>query len=183
MENKANRLKAGSSPRMRGTHERRGRAAAYQVDHPRACGEHWWGAAVDVVDEGSSPRMRGTLPLAHQLPVHVGIIPAHAGNTGWRRLAPNRPWDHPRACGEHDFQKIRVRVPLGSSPRMRGTRCSFLCPFMMQGIIPAHAGNTDIIHIANFRDKDHPRACGEHELSMPRKLTSSGSSPRMRGTQ
>ena len=71
----------GSSPRLRGTP--RGRQARRPVcgiipalagntswrdtpisflwDHPRACGEHFNGVAVDPEPVGSSPRLRGTL--------------------------------------------------------------------------------------------------------------------------
>ena len=70
----------------------------------------------------------------------------------------------------------------GSSPRMRGTRSQFTTIDNDGGIIPAHAGNTCIFSTGCTRCWDHPRACGEHELSIPRKFTNSGSSPRMRGT-
>ena len=50
------------------------------------------------------------------------------------------------------------------------------------GIIPAYAGNTDqmMIRIADFWD--HPRVCGEHPRSAHPIDSTSGSSPRMRGT-
>ena len=94
--------RSGSSPRMRGTprhrgeeHVRRGIIPAhagntrakrtgtpYRRDHPRACGEHITGNADDAVKAGSSPRMRGTLRARGGHLRGIGIIPAHAGNTG-----------------------------------------------------------------------------------------------------
>ena len=72
---------SGSSPRMRGTHydkfpqlEPEGIIPAYAgntrrcwnqrqpyQDHPRVCGEHFFGAGARPYVQGSSPRMRGTL--------------------------------------------------------------------------------------------------------------------------
>ena len=45
--------------------------------------------------------MRGTLPTAGGVEIVVGIIPAYAGNTGWRMARGAAPRDHPRVCGEH----------------------------------------------------------------------------------
>ena len=111
-------------------------------DHPRACGEH------DLIDislaanDGSSPRMRGTLHHGQIRIAGTGIIPAHAGNTigclktfRWTR-------DHPRACGEHSSWMFSCVVFAGSSPRMRGTRDNQRYRDVVEGIIPAHAGNT-----------------------------------------
>ena len=50
------------------------------------------------------------------------------------------------------------------------------------GIIPAHAGNTDLPVEILVVTGDHPRACGEHvRLGVQAGLVL-GSSPRMRGT-
>ena len=114
--------KAGSSPRMRGTHAlalaegaRTGIIPAHagntrdrlctagaSRDHPRACGEHRTSCLVPDTNQGSSPRMRGTPDLFRALAVGEGIIPAHAGNTRLRLHRLKTPRDHPRACGEHD---------------------------------------------------------------------------------
>ena len=50
---------------------------------------------------GSSPRMRGTREGLYLHQVHIGIIPAYAGNTIQRTVNGMLPWDHPRVCGEH----------------------------------------------------------------------------------
>ncbi len=49
-------------------------------------------------------------------------------------------------------------------------------------IIPAHAGNTGVAHFLDQCPRDHPRTCGEHCLSAPTILLTTGSSPHMRGT-
>ena len=87
--------------------------------------------------------MRGT-PGTHRPTQRTsGIIPAHAGNT--KAIKDGRPidGDHPRACGEHLAVALNPFLIRGSSPRMRGTR--HVKEFLAQtdGIIPAHAGNTN----------------------------------------
>ena len=91
----------GSSPRMRGTHaENRRRHNIQRIipayagntswsrprctgrwDHPRVCGEHADCIVSCAADLGSSPRMRGTHFKLYVCFIHVGIIPAYAGNT------------------------------------------------------------------------------------------------------
>lgn len=70
-------------------------------DHPRACGEHSAPASGGVGNLGSSPRMRGALASSGPVMIQGGIIPAHAGSTGYVSLASSPSRDHPRACGEH----------------------------------------------------------------------------------
>ena len=86
--------------------------------------------------------MRGTLNgLFHGTNV-AGIIPAHAGNTSVVLDKVFHIGDHPRACGEHAFDRMGSTSLQGSSPRMRGTPDATRTRPPMRGIIPAHAGNT-----------------------------------------
>ena len=172
----------GSSPRMRGTagrgnHRRRDRrfipahagnrltAAQCIITssvHPRACGEQ--SAAHHGCNgwPGSSPRMRGTgLRTCRDKP---------------------RPAVHPRACGEQSPTNPRKRPARGSSPRMRGTggRSSLQPP--QRRFIPAHAGNRVLRLLGCVLTAVHPRACGEQSTIQCPGVRSSGSSPRMRGT-
>ena len=133
----------GSSPRMRGTPRPYGRRIsrcgiipAYAGntcgaapkncitgDHPRVCGEHLDVNLDNISVPGSSPRMRGTPRLAIADRALDGIIPAYAGNTLSSCSRSSSTWDHPRVCGEHVPIGGNTFVHLGSSPRMRGTRC------------------------------------------------------------
>ena len=127
--------------------------------------------------------MRGTPNLIAWCAVCAGIIPAHAGNT----YATIHAWlsygDHPRACGEHlEPSPVQNRIA-GSSPRMRGTLTVKHGGYFSEGIIPAHAGNTDRKAAPRRSDWDHPRACGEHPNLDLESAWLAGSSPRMRGTQ
>ena len=65
---------------------------------------------------------------------------------------------------------------------MRGTPILLMCFRLVQGIIPAHAGNTTMMQSNKARHWDHPRACGEHTTGLRCCSTVWGSSPRMRGT-
>ena len=126
--------------------------------------------------------MRGTLDRADHIERIRGIIPAHAGNTTPMIPRISQAWDHPRACGEHDCVPLDFPLDSGSSPRMRGTPSFPTNVRGCIGIIPAHAGNTLYRMLVSERDWNHPRACGEHEISVLILRLSQGSSPRMRGT-
>ena len=152
----------GSSPRMRGTHERLCGAfqppgiipayagntsqnpcnAALFRDHPRVCGEHFLHIEDSTAGKGSSPRMRGTRDCSRHLAQNAGIIPAYAGNTRAGARRAQGAWDHPRVCGEHNAVALHLRDHRGSSPRMRGTRAIQSRVTLCRGIIPAYAGNT-----------------------------------------
>ena len=156
------RLSKGSSPRMRGTQPTFGWVKGYEGiipayagntcirpsavegrwDHPRVCGEHSKNTNRDMYREGSSPRMRGTHSRLRTVAASRGIIPAYAGNTMTMASSGVRAWDHPRVCGEHWRFVTSGTPPQGSSPRMRGTLFVPLFCFLVNGIIPAYAGNT-----------------------------------------
>ena len=86
--------------------------------------------------------MRGTLIVGLALRLHVGIIPACAGNTRFIGLGAVDIRDHPRVCGEHIVGDGTYKPFEGSSPRVRGTRCAASFLELQAGIIPACAGNT-----------------------------------------
>ncbi|RYN06962.1 hypothetical protein PG1528B_1336 [Bifidobacterium animalis subsp. lactis] len=174
----------GSSPRLRGTpvpraagHDDRGIIPALagntcpgshrspcRRDHPRACGEHGSASPMPLPIGGSSPRLRGT-PRSEIFEAHrAGIIPALAGNTVRELGQVVVGGDHPRACGEHDMMVVSELERLGSSPRLRGTRMQTQANMLECGIIPALAGNTKRSMTANSTCRDHPRACGEHQV-------------------
>ena len=192
----------GSSPRMRGTQRNYcawlnnlGIIPAYagntsyedgtvelEWDHPRVCGEHLPRLRLSSMIPGSSPRMRGTLLRVYALTLVGGIIPAYAGNTSRCSVGSKGNRDHPRVCGEHLSGPMQRLKLTGSSPRMRGTPEPELTPPNSAGIIPAYAGNTRLNILDCCCWRDHPRVCGEHQLSAFINSLLAGSSPRMRGT-
>ena len=65
---------------------------------------------------------------------------------------------------------------------MRGTPGNTRWDAVLEGIIPAHAGNTFTAGMAAIVLRDHPRTCGEHHPVCPYSPLVQGSSPHMRGT-
>ncbi|PLS27333.1 hypothetical protein CGZ88_0860 [Bifidobacterium anseris] len=111
---------------------------------------------------GSSPRLRGAPRTYRHRQRQVGIIPALAGSTSYRKLPVVSSRDHPRACGEHIDTRIRPKTITGSSPRLRGALGAFEQVVQRRGIIPALAGSTTAAGHQDPAPRDHPRACGEH---------------------
>ena len=214
----------GSSPRMRGTLVRQPHAqpririipahagnspwpppTGHQgADHPRACGELSSSLKRPAVPRGSSPRMRGTQGSRSDRQPRGWIIPAHAGNSYRDGCGNLLPADHPRACGELPVLRPHRHAYPGSSPRMRGTLVAGHEFDVEVRIIPAHAGNSQVLasapssppriipaHAGNSSTSaprvslspDHPRACGELDCEIDKPQGPPGSSPRMRGTR
>ena len=110
--------------------------------HPRVCGEHDNKSGDQAAFQGSSPRMWGTPAFSAARALTIRFIPAYVGNTCQPcARAISRPV-HPRVCGEHLLHFQSINHPLGSSPRMWGTR--------------KRAGPVYSISTV------HPRVCGEH---------------------
>ena len=146
------------------------------------CGEQQLQTAGRGYGEGSPPRVRGTGKHFAEGWHGRGITPACAGNrTGCNRLY--RPMgDHPRVCGE---QIIRIRqecLRMGSPPRVRGTGPIVAHGEPGPGITPACAGNSRPYTASWSRRQDHPRVCGEQDVSLRSNSPHQGSPPRVRGT-
>ena len=155
-------LKAGSSPRVRGTRLSSLRAWAagrfipacagntltpnillpLSSVHPRVCGEHAGRAGCSIRTVGSSPRVRGTPVYRCGYAEIRRFIPACAGNTPAASPASNALPVHPRVCGEHAGCSVRTVIRAGSSPRVRGTLCRSHGCASGRRFIPACAGNT-----------------------------------------
>ncbi len=192
----------GSSPRPRGTladarHvQREGRfipapagntsarssAGSPTAVHPRARGEHH--RAIESVKgrDGSSPRPRGTQPPERDPLLAHRFIPAPAGNTSRSGNCRAGRTVHPRARGEHCRVSCAKSASPGSSPRPRGTLGPAQKLLLLRRFIPAPAGNTRRTARERRRASVHPRARGEHSSARIRMISSSGSSPRPRGT-
>ena len=72
---------------------------------------------------------------------------------------------------------------IGSSPRVRGTHLQGARHQALERFIPACAGNTLLRQPVEPPLTVHPRVCGEHLKEYRNPYPSTGSSPRVRGTQ
>ena len=194
--------RSGSSPRVRGTGAASGTASgrtqyipacagnrkAAATDtfrravHPRVCGEQPRSVSTRWASSGSSPRVRGTGPGDAAGRRARRFIPACAGNSGPAGDTTRRAPVHPRVCGEQ-VRPVRLDFSaIGSSPRVRGTAVPDDLDGGVARFIPACAGNRRPIARTMRSAPVHPRVCGEQMLSSVSSASSSGSSPRVRGT-
>ena len=173
---------SGSSPHVRGTHNRHNPNRLDAGIIPACAGNTGGTSGISTVF-GDHPRMCGE-HLQQPLLFFggAGIIPACAGNTG--RNAGNHQFarDHPRMCGEHLRITGIIFGELGSSPHVRGTLHHKPTFLSVMGIIPACAGNTFSSKVGSHELRDHPRMCGEHAECGHGACRMWGSSPHVRGT-
>ena len=110
--------------------------------HPRSRGENagvFLGIAWSV---GSSPLTRGKLAGQALAVSALGLIPAHAGKTGFKAGDDLASGAHPRSRGENAPALVAARIARGSSPLTRGKRDVQPPRSVHEGLIPAHAGKT-----------------------------------------
>ena len=108
--------------------------------HPRVCGADACGVTVVADSAGSSPRVRGRQPAT----------PPPSFPTG----------AHPRVCGADFFPWWGVLLRWGSSPRVRGRLLREHDFGVIEGLIPACAGQTLEHATARTAVAAHPRVCG-----------------------
>ena len=197
----AGRLSAGSSPLARGlplirmnpwpllgiiparagfTGRRRSLQRLRQ-DHPRSRGVYSRTLTSSSPSSGSSPLARGLLQLLLGRQVHVGIIPARAGFTGWPGARTARGRDHPRSRGVYCPALVDDARGWGSSPLARGLHRDDRIVHGLQGIIPARAGFTQYRQMLSGGAVDHPRSRGVYALYSFVNARCQGSSPLARG--
>ncbi len=149
--------------------------------HPRECGadQNIDGWEFDV--SGSSPRVRGRQTTPTMKDDSDRLIPASAGQTSSRQKPAPSPKAHPRECGADVTLGNVSPGRWGSSPRVRG-RPKLLEPQqILEGLIPASAGQTRLCRRGRSVARAHPRECGA-DTARPRRCTATpGSSPRVRG--
>ena len=112
---------------------------------------------------------------------HVGITPAHAGNTVSFLPTAADQWDHPRTRGEYRMSAHSPKSNWGSPPHTRGIRVIKELRPTWVGITPAHAGNTIGSYLSQYLAKDHPRTRGEYIFDEDALSLLPGSPPHTRG--
>ena len=158
-------------------------AAKVLGDHPRIRGEHRSESSRFDSKRGSSPHTRGALVAVPLVGEQGGIIPAYAGSTWWTATCSACGRDHPRIRGEHVRVAGDIIQIAGSSPHTRGAQYVWIVETPGDGIIPAYAGSTGTLPIANGGTGDHPRIRGEHFDHIVGRHNAGGSSPHTRGAR
>ena len=130
-------------------------------DHPRPCGEKSQTATADRLIYGSPPPMRGKVMCSYAPAWLRRITPAHAGKSTRHPPALTTAMDHPRPCGEKVRRAAWVYVMQGSPPPMRGKAHPLWGGLTARRITPAHAGKSTGLYSEAYRERDHPRPCGE----------------------
>ena len=150
-------------------------------DHPRLCGEKFIRITPIKDTPGSPPPMRGKECYTNGSCAVHRITPAYAGKSFRTAKRSQEHRDHPRLCGEKCSDSEFFYQNLGSPPPMRGKDSQRAFHGIMTRITPAYAGKSRTTARAIFRQKDHPRLCGEKFVKCSRSFTLSGSPPPMRG--
>ena len=92
----------------------------------------------------------------------VRNIPAYAGKTDIADGDRRDPEEHPRVCGENEWDSVPAIPSLGTSPRMRGKLFLKHLIINRDGNIPAYAGKTSGCRGHQGLTGEHPRVCGEN---------------------
>ena len=150
-------------------------------DHPRVCGEKAITVSSAHIMRGSPPRVRGKVVGSEELPGVVGITPACAGKRTRPRRWVQPPRDHPRVCGEKQYDFLTSTCTKGSPPRMRGKAPINRHQAEEHGITLAYAGKSCPPQAPTFTRQDHPRVCGEKCPPGKFFFMTVGSPPRVRG--
>ena len=128
------------------------------------------------------PRSRGENVLhARDRPGFGRLIPAHAGKTGDFGPGEAACRAHPRSRGENRHWCDALEGVAGSSPLTRGKRSLHPAPQTDNGLIPAHAGKTNVFMIVVLTAWAHPRSRGENPRGHMSARATLGSSPLTRG--
>ena len=150
--------------------------------HPRSRGEHGFYHRIHSRVVGSSPLARGTWPADSCVLPSIRLIPARAGNIRILRGRGRCSSAHPRSRGEHAARRVSSLGTPGSSPLARGTSKKRRLPAVTPRLIPARAGNMEVVQTEVVLAPAHPRSRGEHAHMKTRYAPGFGSSPLARGT-
>ena len=131
--------------------------------------------------QGPSPLTRGKLAEDRHNVLHLGTIPAHAGETDSHLGTRIEHGDHPRSRGGNRAMPSGTSFQPGPSPLTRGKPGLESGRAEHQRTIPAHAGETGLLDELDAANTDHPRSRGGNALQATSAARSRGPSPLTRG--
>ena len=154
--------------------------AGYRA-HPHSRGENAIRAGCAVGVWGSSPLTRGK-HYGHNVPTRgPGLIPTHAGKTSSPPAPGAAGRAHPHSRGENPTLCWASGEVSGSSPLTRGKPHTVLGVGRSFGLIPTHAGKTEVTDRAAHSWRAHPHSRGENAIRLGWLVGWRGSSPLTRG--
>jgi len=174
---------SGSIPACAGEPDSGYRNPCVPEVYPRVCGGAKIPAAGIPERRGLSPRVRGSQAGAIFAPASFGSIPACAGEPSCDAFTIYIPGVYPRVCGGAQIMPRVIRDIGGLSPRVRGSRRGDLASPNPFGSIPACAGEPRVNASFQTSLPVYPRVCGGATTSACSLLSSSGLSPRVRGSR
>ena len=131
--------------------------------------------------DGLSPRVRGNRQTRPILGPQRRSIPACAGEPTSPPQRPCRPAVYPRVCGGTERVGDAPDGDMGLSPRVRGNPEPADVHGVIEGSIPACAGEPTGPVLEDLLDSVYPRVCGGTGTKPKPPFTSTGLSPRVRG--
>ena len=145
------------------------------------------GGAVDIRlvqlrISGLSPRVRGSRHARPSAGIRAGSIPACAGEPAMPSALEGDRWVYPRVCGGAPSGTTHPANRDGLSPRVRGSPVQEQQAVRQWRSIPACAGEPGWLHAAAGYTRVYPRVCGGAETQDSACFTTSGLSPRVRGS-
>ena len=172
-----------SIPACAGEPAREGPLSNLTKVYPRVCGGTALLTPARLASSGLSPRVRGNRGRTSTGLAGERSIPACAGEPS-RTTRPDAPAEvYPRVCGGTDRRFVRVKRPLGLSPRVRGNPIDLGVRLRPDGSIPACAGEPGLtLGGGNLRGV-YPRVCGGTVKERRVKVERNGLSPRVRGNR
>ena len=149
--------------------------------YPRVCGGTSPGHRPSEPNAGLSPRMRGNRRGCAARADALWSIPAYAGEPHRNSGRPIVAEVYPRVCGGTPSSGRGIAAIRGLSPRMRGKPLAEADDAVVDGSIPAYAGEPDRPMAAPSGHKVYPRVCGGTSAKNDPWASGVGLSPRMRG--
>ena len=151
--------------------------------YPRGCGGTPSAPPETPTVVGLSPRVRGNPKRRTGPPSAPGSIPAGAGEPKLPGRKSKRVRVYPRGCGGTRPMTPRPGEHRGLSPRVRGNPSRDLDLDVVDGSIPAGAGEPRTASRGTSETGVYPRGCGGTLVSLSAISRTWGLSPRVRGNQ
>ena len=157
------------------------KAPAYPCwDHPRIRGTNRTLVFKKQAVQGSSPHTRDKYRQEIAKIPHSRITPAYAGQISILHCWYSCSRDHPRIRGTNVLDSSHFFVVWGSSPHTRDKSYNASYSGRAIRIIPAYAGQINLLEQLGAGGEDHPRIRGTNARMKREASPSLGSSPHTR---